>query len=75
MRVNDIPQFEKQNSEFFFVTEFMFSLKYMGRSRSSRFSSRVRSVKINIKMKIKIVDRELHARHTVHSDCYAHTKV
>ena len=53
----------------------IFKLKYIARSRSSRFSSRVHSVKVNIKMKIKILYRELHARHTVHSDCYAHIKV
>ena len=37
----------------------MFKLKYMARSRSSRFPSRVHSIKfkVNIKIKIKIVDR------------------
>ena len=53
----------------------MFKLKYMARSRSSRFPSRVHSIKVNIKIKIKIVDREFHARHTVHSGCFAHIKV
>ena len=56
-------------------TVLMFRLKYMARSRSSRFPSRVHSIKVNIKIKIKIVDREFHARHTVHTDCFAHIKV
>ena len=37
----------------------------MARSRSSRFPSRVHSIKVNIKINIKIVDREFHMKLTI----------